>query len=127
MKGAVAGLAVAIVLLTIGHGGIVSGTALSKPFDYLTSIPPFLLPAVRYFSDFGVTVLYLVWWPAVGGTLGWCLGRGHSGRIMGAVAIVALVAGHILARDAIVREFSSLDGHMKRLVHAEGRERGSAG
>ena len=106
IKGAVAGLVVAIVLLAAGHGGIASGTFLSEPFEYVTSIPPLLIPAVRYLSDFGVTVLYLVWWPAVGGILGWCLGRGRRSRVIGAAAIAAIVAGHLLARDAIVREFS---------------------
>ena len=121
VKGAAAGIVVALGVLIIALSGMASDTVLQEMIGYLAAIPPFSLSAVRTAPDPVLGAAVIVWWPVVGAVLGWCVGRGNVGKAVAAVAVVALVLGQIQTKSIIERELGAAMEAFGKLLTGEAK------
>lgn len=103
LKGAGAGLAIALVVLAVALSGLGEAGGPLILVRYLAAIPPFAYGPLFTTPWPAQSLVLLLWWTAAGALLGWLIGHGARGRLIAGVAAAVLALGHALTVIRIER------------------------
>lgn len=107
-KGAIFGFIFGILLAAVSAFELFNGTALETVPQFLGALPAFiiinLLPeALELF----IPVIYLSYWVALGGLIGWGISKGKTGKGGVVLLVLIVIFAHYKANIALQKEIGS--------------------